>query len=285
VTRILGCLGLLALVSGQVSAQDSLLLRYTPEFGATVHRLFQTHTRMTTRASDGSPPGAGSRETVDLGEMVQVTAGGAGGEHVVHLAFDSLRTRVREGAGPWRETIWLGLDSLWVQAWLDTRLAVARVHAGTASPAGALLLHLLTGVPNLVFPDRWLRAGDTWTAEHTVPLAGVVARARGDHPIDSLVARTVIALDSLVPRTSDTLAFLRFSGGFLPVQAAAGPALSYGGGLAGTLVWSSGWSVFVSGAVRVRVNVHMRFQGPEGGSTEAVITLETTTRHRVRSET
>lgn len=277
-------LGLFMLVSGPVLSQDSVRLRYTPEFGATIHRLFQTHTRMTTHANDEASAIPRSRETVDLGEMVQVSAVGPNGEHVVHLAFDSLRTRVREAGGPWREAAWVGLDSLWVQAWLGTRLDVTHMTSGTASPTGGLLLHLLTGVPNLVFPDRWLRPRDSWTAEHTVPLAGIVARARGDEPVDSLIARTVFVLDSLVPRASDTLAFLRFTGTFLPVEASTTSTLSYGGGLAGTLVWSSGWSAFVSGAVRFRLNVHLQSMETAGGSTEAVVTVETTTRHRVRSE-
>jgi hypothetical protein len=216
--------------------------------------------------------------------MVQVALVGPSGERVVHLAFDSLRTRAREGSGPWRETRWSGLESLWVQAWVDARLGVERLTAGTGSPTGALLLHLLTGLPNLLLPDRWVRHGDAWTVEHAVPVTGVVGRTSAAQPVDTLVARTVFAVDSIVGRRTDTLAFIHFSGAFQPVEVAAGAALSYGGGLAGSLVWSSGWSAFVSGAVRFRVTVRMRSrEAAANGPTEAVVTLETTTRHRVQS--
>lgn len=264
-------------------AQDSVRLRYAPEFGAIVHRVFQSHTRMSTTTPSGGTEGVSTRETVDLGGMEQIAVKGPDGEPIAHLAFDSLRTRIRDHAGPWREFVWGGLDSMWVQVWLDPWLQVERINAGSASPTRGLLVHLLTGLPNLVLPDRWLHAGEGWTALHAVPLTGVVTRGWGDPTPDTLVARTAFHVDSIVGRGADTLAYIGLSGAFVPRSAAGTGALSADGALAGSLIWSQGWSTFVSGAVRLRVNVRAPPDGTSGPG--AFITVETTTRHQVRSGT
>lgn len=282
-TRSAVALVLLLGLPGGVWAQDSVRLRYAPEFGTTVHRLFQSHTRMSSSTDSTGEEGASSRETVDLGGMEQVAVKGPDGEPIAHLAFDSLRTRTRDGAGPWHEFVWTGLDSMWVQVWLDPWLQVERVHAGTVSPTKGLLVHLLTGLPNLVLPDRWLQAGDGWTALHAVPLTGVVARGWGDTTPDTLVARTAFHVDSIVMRGADTLTYIGLSGAFIPQTAAGATPLSSDGALAGSLIWSQGWSTFVSAAVRLRVN--LRAEVGEGSPRAARITLETTTRHQVRSGT
>ena len=90
--------GLLAL-PGTAWTQDSVRLRFTPVLGAKVHRVFQTHTRMVVPTSGSIGEGVSRRETVDLGGVVQVVVAGPGGEPVVHLAFDSLRTRLRRVRG------------------------------------------------------------------------------------------------------------------------------------------------------------------------------------------
>ncbi|MCI0574234.1 MAG: hypothetical protein L0Y66_26180, partial [Myxococcaceae bacterium] len=218
-------------------AQDSVRLRFAPRFGAEVHRVFRVHTRMEVAGPDGA---AAPRELVDLGGVQQIALAGPQGEPVVHLAFDSLRTLLRQGSGPWREVVWAGLDSLWAQAWPDAGLRVQRVATGGATAQTALLLQLLGGGVLLTLPGEWLRAGDGWTVEHAVPLASVLSRA--PQSVDTLTAHTRFVLDSTVTRASDTLAFLTFQGAIVGGGIAARHGVAYSGGLTGSLIWSTGWS-------------------------------------------
>lgn len=264
---------LLLLVPGIGHAQDSVRLRHAPAFGSRVQRVFQIHTRMEAHAESVLV-----RETVDLGGMAQVATVGPAGERVIHLSFDSLRTVVRDGDGPWRQVQRAAADSAWMQVALDPRLEPLWME-GAVYPEASVLWHLVQGVPNLVLPAGWLRRGDVWQVEHDLPLAGPIGRGGDRQPIDRLRARTTLILDSVMTRAQDTLAFLRLEGSFDPTGTGAGGA-PYGGGLAGSLVWSSGWSTFVSGAVRYRVTLRM---------SESVagrfVTVETTTRHQVQSGT
>ncbi len=280
-----GMVTIVGMVPARLEAQDSIRLRYTPPFGTKIHRVFQTHTRVTTRAAEQGRPTSRTHETVDLGGAVQVALTGPNGESVTHVAFDSLRIRTRDGGGPWHERVVTQSDRLWLQAVVDQRLQIDRLTVGTELPVAEPLLSLVTGLPNFVLPDAWLRSGDLWTVQHSVPLAGFFTRGDASGPPDSLTARTVFQVDSLVSRTGDTLAYLQFTGGFRPVQTTGDAALTYGGGLAGSLVWSSGWSAFVSAAVRFRLNVHVRDEREDETPPELLITLETTTRHQVRPGT
>jgi len=84
--------------------------------------------------------------------------------------------------------------------------------------------------------------------------------------VGDIVARSTLALDSLVDRGADTLAFLRVQGTLLPTTVASAAEAAEGrarltGGFGGRLIWSTGWDAFVSGAVRLRVRM-VTFAGP-----------------------
>ncbi len=146
----------------------------------------------------------------------------------------------------------------------------------------AALLELLTGVPDLVFPDHPVRAGEGWSVSHRVPLGGSVS-AVSDQLRRSLAARTAVTVDSVVARANDTLAYLSLRGTLGPEQARTPTIGEYRGGISGTLVWSSGWRGFVSGATRLRVRIVP--PGEDGTPQRArELMLETTVRHQIRSD-
>lgn len=269
----------LAVLPVAARSQDLLTLRFDPADGAVLHRVFQAHTRLTVR--DGETPRV--RETADLGGIRQVALRRRAGESVVHVTFDSLRIRTREGAAAWRELQPAGLDSLWLQARLDPRLRVLGVRSGGPKPARATLLELVTGVPGMALPPEPVGVGDEWPLRAELPLSGVVFEGVTGESSPSLSVRATATIDSIVARQHDTLAYLSVVG---PVGD-PGPVGPHGdlvdsGGLAARLVWSTGWGGFVSAATRFT----LRLRRPAASSAdrrERWMVLETTVRQRVSS--
>lgn len=266
-----------------VTAQDSVRLRFEPLYGERVHRVFQRHTRMTT----SEPVGAGGvmrtrvRETAQLGGMSQLALRGPAGRLVVHLRLDSLRTLVRDDEGPWREYRLSGGDTAWIQLRMDERLRVLGRHAGGDRPGSAMLVQSLTAIPSLVLPREWVRPGDSWNSELVFPIGEPGDRA----PNTTLSSQAAVLIDSVMPRARDTLAFLSVTGTFtpLPLTATDGTPLRVSGGLAGTVVWSTGWRAFVSATTRIRVQIGA--VGDEGSedATGARVMFERTIREQVRT--
>ncbi len=257
-----------------LAAQDSLLLRYRPVPGVKVHRVFQLHTRVMGVGATGEAAGP-AREAADLGGMTEVALAGPDGALIMHLVYDSLRARMREGEEAWREYEVGSLDSLWLQVQMDSRMHVVEATAGGDRPGSGMLVHLLTGVPGMELPRGWLREGQYWSSRLEFPLGELVGHAPVETPTALLGAQTDFRLDSLTARAQDTLAYIRFSGAFTPttLRRPDGNTLQFAGATTGTLVWSSGWRGWVAAAARLQVVVRV----PEQGR----ISLETTVRQSV----
>lgn len=270
---VLVALPLLALPSA-LAAQDSLLLRYQPVAGVKVHRVFQSHTRVTGVGAAGEAAGP-TREAADLGGITEVALPGPDGSLIVHLAYDSLRARLRHGEDPWREYELASLDSLWLQVSLDPRMRVVEATAGGDRPGSGMLLHLLTGVPGMELPGGWLHQGQYWSSRLEFQLGEVVGHAPIEAPSALLGVETDFRLDSLAARDQDTLAYVRFSGMLTPttLRRQDGSTLQFAGATTGTLVWSTGWRGWVAAAARLQVVVGI----PEQGR----LNVETTVRQSV----
>lgn len=258
----------------RAAAQDSLQLRYHPVPGVKVHRVFQTHTRIVGVGETGDPAGP-VREAADLGGMTEVALAGPEGKLIMHLAYDSLRARMREGDEPWSEYEVAPLDTLWLQVHLNDRMQVVDPTAGGDRPGSGMLVHLLTGVPGMELPQGWLREGQYWSSRLEFPLGELVGHAPVQAPSALLAAETDFRLDSLTVRAQDTLAYVRFSGALTPstLRRPDGSTLRFAGATTGTLVWSTGWRGWVAAAARLQVVIRV----PEQGR----LSLETTVRQTV----
>jgi hypothetical protein len=263
------------------AGQDSLRLAFAPVLGAKVHRLFQTHTRITIVGVDtAGAPVARTRDVADLGGMTQVALAGPEGALVLHLAFDSLRARARDGGQPWSEFEVEGADTLWVQAEMNERMQVLEIRGG-GDPGSGLLVHLLTGVPGLTLPGRSVAAGDEWGVRLQFPLDEFLGRSPMSTPSVPLTARATFTVDSIAARAKDTLAFVGFRGAFTPrdVTDEEGARLRYDGVLEGTLVWSTGWGSLVSAVTRTRLQLDAAAQ--DAVAARRRVTFETTVRQSV----
>jgi hypothetical protein len=262
--------------------QDQLLLRYDPLRDVTVHTLFQTVARIET--ADGN-----AIETADLGSMRSTALELAEGGTVMHLAYDSVRARVRSEGGAWREFEVPGADSVWAQARVDSQLFVHGRQSGSRIPEVTGLLDILTGVPDLTLPEQAVRIGGAWLVDSRLPerVAASVPTEVGELP--SMTFSTRITLDSTVQRTQDTLGYFTVSGYIRPtsdadLRALAAAELAVSSELEGELVWSSGWKGFVSGANRVTMEISRSRPSatPTIERLEPELTLYVTTRFRVQ---
>ena len=259
---------------GTVEAQQGLLLRFAVTPGQLVQRLFQVHTRITVLDSGGAPR---TRETALLGSLRELAVPGPRDEDVLHVTLDSLVMR-RRAAGAWEETRIAGIDTLWLQIALDGRLAVRRRIGSADAVAGGLVQHLVTGFPGLRLPAGAVRRGTRWEQELELPVAEVTAGATPRAEAAVLPVRAVVVVDSLVARARDTLAYLTLRGTVPTTRVRTGDGLgvTYAGDVAGSLVWSSGWHLFVSGASRTSITADV-----VGRGRSARFTIDRTVRQAV----
>jgi hypothetical protein len=271
---LLACIG----AGGVAKAQQDLTLRFSVTPGQVVHRLFQVHTRIAALEEGAA---AATRETALLGSMREMAVAGPRGENVLHVTLDSLVARRRQPPKEWEETRIAGIDTLWLQIALDARLGVLRRVGSADTIAGALVQHLVTGFPGLRLPEGPVRSGTQWDQALELPVAEVTAGATPGPGTAVLPVRAAVVIDSLVASSRDTLAYLTLHG-TVPatrVTGGNGVTVTYTGDVAGTLLWSSGWRLFVSGASRTSIAADVR--GPEGA---ARFTIETTVRQAVAPE-
>jgi len=265
-----------------LTGQGQLLLRYVPQRDVAVHTLFQTVALIV--------PAEGSAiETADLGSVRSVALELAEGGTVMHMAYDSVRARVRSGRGAWREFEVPGADLVWTQARVDSQLNLSTERSGTRLPEVTGLLDILTGIPGLTLPEQAVRVGGAWMVESELPerVSSSVPREIGELP--AMTFSTRITLDSTVQRTQDTLGYFTVSGYIRPateedLHALAATGLAVTSELEGQLVWSSGWNGFVSGANRVTMEISKSRPSdtPTIERREPELTMHVTTRFRVQ---
>jgi hypothetical protein len=172
-------------------------------------------------------------------------------------------------------------------------LDVERLAGEAMGPARLVPFRAFSTGMEFALPEPPVDVGQSWVSDVVLPLhepsgiEGEVEVSPWLQRVGDLVARSTFTLDSLVDRGTDTLAFLRVQGTFLPmtiasaVEAAEGRA-RVGGSLAGRMIWSTGWSAFVSGAVRTRVSVATFLGAPQDESPGVSATVDVTSRFQVR---
>ena len=272
---ILAGVSLCLAVAAHVHGQQELRLRFSAAPGQRVQRLFQVHTRIEARSGDGT---VRVGETARLGAVREQAVAAPPTEQVLHVTFDSLRVRQREGSGAWEEARVEPANGRWLQIALDERLAVRRRLGPADAAEGAMLQHVVTGFPGLVLPERPVRQGTHWEQSRELAVADLTGGAAAGPATAVLTVSMDVLVDSLVVRAEDTLAYLTMHGS-VPVtrlRTADGGVTTYQGEVAGSLVWSSGWKTFVSGATRTLLTADVR--GPDASTG---LTVETTVRQAV----
>jgi hypothetical protein len=252
---------------------QSVPLTFTVQPGQEVRRVFQIHTVVQETAADGT---IRRREAGTLGHVRELVLSESDGRYVVYLTVDSLVLRAREADQAWRESHPTNVHP-WVQLEVDSCLRTQRL-GGTESES-PILLPLLTGLPGLVLPEQPIGPGQVWRQELELSAAAATTGAGGAAGNVRLPMTVSFSVDSVVQRERDHLVYLAVDGQGTPsrVRRADGRTLEYGATVAGALVWSSGWSRFVSAAIRTVVTIGVR---EDRGSSGVVI--RTTLRQAIR---
>lgn len=278
---------------------DSIRLRYRPVPGAMVHTLQTTDVTMTVMDESGAAGSGGAADSITLEttmrqSITERVREASAAQFLVARTLDSARLRMRAEGGAWADRPVDALVGVTAEVVLNERLQIEGFRLAGDERAPALVTDALrtpsTGY-ELAFPEGFVVTGKPWTAEVVYPFNNPIelegaAAALVEHA--ELIARASVMLDSLVVRPTDSLAYLRVTGSFLPLTIPAAPEEGRGptdvtGAFAGRLIWSTGWNAFVSGASRAVVVMRMASPTAAAGSTAGTtLRFNAQSRFRVR---
>lgn len=299
-TTLLGALACVALMGlpQAVSAQQSISLRYQPQPRTRLHTLWWSDLTSTIREGAPGVPALDSItvEATTLHSYTTTVVGTRITSAVLQITHDSTRARSRVPGGPWRVLDEERARSSTARVVVDDRLRVTDVEVMEGdSLTNRELQHYRAFASGLEFslPEEPVTEGDTWTADIVVALTRPLG-LEGEGVLEGMpeepevLARSTITLDSVVARSTDTLAYLRVQGSFLPdrpaaAEGAAEPVAGITGAFGGSFIWSTGWNAFVSGALRTRATLTME-RSEEVAQTvvEVTLSMDHSTRFQVR---
>lgn len=296
---LLACAAAALLGTAAAEAQQTIRLRYSPQAGRSVRTVSWTDLSMTFGDLPGTAEAAPADTLrIDL-EMVQSVTervmNAEAGRFVVERTIDSTRSRMRAMAGPWQD---VPIDSAalpMARIVVTDRLQIEQfaLTQGDSAAPSAEWLRNPAGSFELTLPEDAVAVGESWTTDLVFPLPGnraALAEAGADAVATGveLVARVTVTLDSLVTRGTDTLAFTRVQGSFLPLTLSEAAEVADGtasirGAFGGSLIWSTGWDAWVSGAARARLTVQIEMAGTEETPAAGVqVRVDSETRFQVR---
>ncbi|HLB37860.1 MAG TPA: hypothetical protein VJL31_14905 [Gemmatimonadales bacterium] len=209
------------------------------------------------------------------------------GGFVVEVRYDSLKTRARLlGQPTWKEDVLLGTGEDAVRVPMDVRLRPAE-GTGGGLPADPVANGGIASWRGVELPDRPVSPGDTWTVTTVYRLPAQLGQLLDIVIRDSLIAAATVRLDSVTVRPADSLMYLTVQ---QTLPAVTFPAVDAGddatvelvGSQAASLVWSTGWNAFVSGASQARLVGRLQSRNASGTPRLAEIHWTLATRLQVR---
>lgn len=269
---------------------QTVALRFRPPVGLEAQLLWQIEVRSTlTEGSDVPVAEAEADGTRRL--SYRVTGAGESGRRI-RVERDAVRYEWRSSPRDWTDAAGAAEPAVAADLLIDRRLRVSMADG----PAGArerAELSAFAGGFEAPLPEEPVGAGDSWTADVVMPLAeptGFEAEpelGRWLARVDAMIARATFAVDSLVDRGSDTLVYLRVRGTFLPASLVAALEAAEGrsrvdGGFTGQLIWSTGWHMYVSGALRRSLRLQVLRGLPPDEEVTYGMTSDTSLRFRIR---
>ncbi len=277
----------LGIIGGTPGTAQQVQLRYAPGLGSAyrMHVWTEATTLVhrggdTTRALDYEALESTTRRVVSV----------AASDVDVEVVRDSVEARYRTWGADWQAIDDRGTTPR-ATVKVDERMRVLSVSEGPQR-SGQLFRGMAGGF-EIALPPTLVGPGDSWEEDlaFRVPDDVLPAEARpdvGGRLWGRFEARSTITLDSLLARGGDTLAFMTFRATARPVARTvpaevANATVTLGGASSGTVVWSTAWNAYVSGASRTKVHVTKRV-GVFGEEPMLVFRLDTdvVSRFRVR---
>ena len=282
-----------------VSAQESILLRYRPEPRTRIHTLWWTETTNTLREGAPGVPALDSItvESATLGSTTWNVRDAQFSRFVVDVTHDSTRARVRALGGPWRAIPEMRDRTVSARVTVDDRLRVLemeRTRGDTLTPGERHGLRAFLSRLEFALPEAPVTVGDTLMSDVVLRVSRPLGFGSETVPVadnfseqPEIVARTALTLDSLSARDRDTLAFLTVRGLFVGTELDRSTEEIYAmvsvtGAFGGSLIWSTGWNAFVSGAIRTVTTMTLEWDPIEAGDVAMTLLMDESTRFQVR---
>ncbi|MFQ5702599.1 MAG: hypothetical protein ACE5HT_01100 [Gemmatimonadales bacterium] len=189
----------------------------------------------------------------------------AGDRYSVRLTYDSVRARLRPAGGTWKILDPGPREEATVRVVLGPTMQVLAsaeyIDQPNVNVSDSEALRGMAGGFQLSLPDTLVAVGGSWTAELKYPIT-VLASVAGDLGVPNtgeLMSLATVTLDSVTARGTDRLSYMTVRGRFHPtrIESSAQDAgvADVAGSLVATLIWSSGWNAYVSGGVRMVINL------------------------------
>ncbi len=276
---------------GVAESQIGEALRFDPQQNALIHTVSHSEIEMMLMAGDGS-----DTVTVEATRLESLTAeivAAVPGRYSIRLMYDSVRARMKPLGGVWRIVEPGPRDALMARVVLGSRMQVLAsaeyIDEPNVDVSNAEALRGLAGGFQLSLPDSLVSAGSSWTTQLRYPVT-VMASIGGNQGVPTsgeLLSDATVSLDSVVRRGTDKLSYMTVRSRFeaMRLESTAGSDSGYvdvSGGLAATLIWSSGWSAYVSGAARVTMNLVFRAES-DPTAVMSRLRFDITTRFQVRT--
>lgn len=274
VVMLLGC-------ASVAQAQAPVLLRYQPSQGTSVRTVLGARGTIVFREITGGVPTTDSvvGEMTRLAGVTKRVLQVQDRDRMLEVTYDSLRIRARLLGQSWKESALPAAERGPFTVQMDDR---AR-WSGTTAPS----LETLKEWQGVEFPEEPITPGGTWSYPAAYRLPTELGALLEITVADSLEGTTSITLDSVVVRApNDSLMYLRVDKTLGPItlpaiDAGDSAVIDLAGTQAGTLIWSTAWQSFASGATQTRINGKLRGVGA-GSARQADVTWLISTRVQVR---
>ena len=281
-----------------VQAQESILMRYRPQPRTRMHTLWRTISRNTLREGAPGVPALDSImvETHTLTSLTTNVREAQFTRFVVDVTHDSTRARTRATGGAWRDIPELKRRTMTAQITVDDRLRVLdakRTRGDTLTLSEEQQMRAFLSGLEFALPEQPVTVGDTVTSDIVLQVDRPLGFGSATPMLEyfqtepEIVVRSTLTLDSLLPRDLDTLAFLTVRGQFVPTEVDASTeevyvAVTVTGAFGGSLIWSTGWNAFVSGAVRTRTTQAVEYDPLQPGDVAMTMEMDRSTSFQVR---
>ena len=238
--------------------QTAQAIRFNPAAGSRVHTVWRTEILMSGVDAGGNVMDTLLVEATRLESVTRFVDAADCGRYSVELQYDSVRARKRPLGGTWRDVEPSDIEVASVRVLLDDRarlLDAEFIYSPHMTASQGAVMRGFVGGTYMHLPERPVASDSSWDSVLRVPLTALasVGHREGLPSAGDLIARVTVRLDSIVVNPGDTLAYISLQGWVTSTARHGGDPhtdIIVGGSVAATLVWSSGWDAYVTGAVR-----------------------------------
>ena len=264
--------------------QAQYTFRFHADVGTRVHTISRSEISMSVMHGNDSGLDTVTVEAERMESLTNRIEASTDGRFSALLVYDSVRARMRPVGGRWQDIAPTERELARSRVVLTDRFEALEAEFVDVPHLNASVAEVMRGVGggvHLELPEKPVSVGESWGVDLVYPLTFISALGRdeGVSVSGGLESTATARLDSVVFRSSDTLAYITVLGRFVPKSADG--LVSMSGSLASTLVWSSGWHAYASAATRAVVVVQIQ-RDPNEPTTTSRLRFDITTQTRVR---